>query len=98
MEYFVRYNNVTKKKIVPLQLKINNFSFGKLYMLRSGITLVPIESNDDKFFRKYSELWNKITELIVIDDSTDFVETTLDDNEDEFIILNVEKKYKYYQR
>ena len=67
-------------------------------MLRSGITLVPIESNDNKFFRKCREIWNKITELIGIDDSWDFVETTLDDNEDEFIILNVEKKYKYYQR
>ena len=30
MEYFVRYNDVNKKKIVPLQSKINNFSFGKL--------------------------------------------------------------------
>ena len=25
-----------------------------------------------------------------------FVETTLDDNEDEYILLDVEKKYKYY--
>ena len=29
-EYFVRYNDVNKNKIVPLQLKINNFSFGEL--------------------------------------------------------------------
>ena len=29
-EYFVRYNNVNKMKNVPLQLKINNFSFGEL--------------------------------------------------------------------
>ena len=28
MEYFIRYNDVNKKKIVPLQIKINNFSFG----------------------------------------------------------------------
>ena len=98
MEYFVRYNNVIKKKIVPLQLKINNFSFGKLYMLRSDITLVPIESNDEKFFRKCREIWNKITELISMHDSTDFVETTSNDNEDEFILLNAEKKYKRYQR
>ena len=26
-EYFVRYNDVSKKKIVPLQLKIENFLF-----------------------------------------------------------------------
>ena len=30
MEYFVRYNDVKKKKIVLLQVKMNNFSFGKL--------------------------------------------------------------------
>ena len=36
-------------------------------------------------------IWNKITELIGIDDPTDFVETTLDDNEDEFIMSEVEK-------
>ena len=29
-EYFVRYNDVNKNKIVPLQLKINNYSFGEL--------------------------------------------------------------------
>ena len=29
MEYFIRYNDVNKKKIVPLQIiKLNNFSFG----------------------------------------------------------------------
>ena len=30
MEYFVRYNDVNKNKIVPLQLEMNNFSFGSL--------------------------------------------------------------------
>ena len=89
MEYFVRYNNVIKKKIVPLQLKINNFSFGKLYMLRSDITLVPIESNDEKFFRKCREIWNKITELISINNPRDFVETDLDYDDDEFIMVDV---------
>ena len=29
-EYFVRYNDVNKNKIIPSQLKINNFSFSKL--------------------------------------------------------------------
>ena len=29
--------------------------------------------------------------MIGIDDPTDFIETTLDDNEDEFIMLEVEK-------
>ena len=29
-EYFVRYNDVNKNKIVPLQIKINNYSFGEI--------------------------------------------------------------------
>ena len=29
-EQFVRYNDVNKKKVVSLQIKINNFSFGEL--------------------------------------------------------------------
>ena len=29
-EYFVRYNGVNKNKIVPLQIKINNYSFGEI--------------------------------------------------------------------
>ena len=29
-EYFVRYKGVNKNKIVPLQIKINNYSFGEI--------------------------------------------------------------------
>ena len=29
-EYFVRYNDVNKNKIVLLQIKINNYSFGEI--------------------------------------------------------------------
>ena len=60
-------------------------------MFTSGITLVSIFSDDSEFFRKCREIWNKIIELIDIDEPTDFVWTTLDDNEDEFIMLEVEK-------
>ena len=60
-------------------------------MFTSNITLARIHSDDKELFRKCREIWNKITELIGIDDPTDFVETTLDDNEDEFIMLEVEK-------
>ena len=62
-------------------------------MFTSNITLVPIDSDDKEFFKKCREIWNKITELIGIDDPTDFVETNLDDDEDEFIILQVEQQY-----
>ena len=43
-------------------------------MFRSSVTVVPIESNDEEFFRKYDEIWSKITELIGINNPHDFVE------------------------
>ena len=65
-EYIIRYNDVNKKKIVPLQLKIKNFYFGELRMFTSGIILIPISSDDKELFRKCREIWNKIIELIGI--------------------------------
>ena len=88
-EYIIRYNDVNKKKTVPLQSKINNFYFGELHMFTNKVTLMPVHSDDKGFFRKCREIWNKITELIGINDIPGFVETTLDD--DEFIIVDVHK-------
>ena len=45
-EYIIRYNDVNKKKIVPLQLKIKNFSFGELHMYINNISQVSIHSDD----------------------------------------------------
>ena len=75
---------------MPLQLKINNFYFGELHMFTNNITVMRIHSDDKELFRKCREILNKITELIGINNSEDFVETTLD-NGDEFIMLEVEK-------
>ena len=48
--------------------------------------------NDDKeFSRKCREIWDKIIELIGINNPRDFVETTLDDEADEFITADVNK-------
>ena len=55
MVYFVRHNDVNKKKIVRLQLKTNNFSFGNLYMFTRDTTLVPIFSDENAFFRSCRE-------------------------------------------
>ena len=96
-EYIIRYNDVNKMKIVPLQLKIKNFYFGELHMFANNTTLIPIHSDDKELFRKCREIWNKITELIGINNAPDFVETTLDDG-DEFIMKDVEKKYKLCYR
>ena len=49
-EYFIRYNDVNIKKIVPLQIKINNFSFGNLYIFPDNTTLKMIYSGDEEFF------------------------------------------------
>ena len=78
---------------MPLQLKINNFYFGELHMFTNNITVMPIHSDDKELFRKCREILNKITELIGINNSEDFVETTLD-NGDEFIVRG-RKKYKH---
>ena len=90
-EYIIRYNDLNKKKIAPLQLKIKNFYSGELHMLTSNITEVPIHSDDKELLRKCREIWNKINELTGINDPIDFVETTLDDDVDKFIMVDVEK-------
>ena len=102
-KYIIRYNDVNKKKTVPLKLKIKNFYFDELHMFANDNKLVPIHSDDKEPFRKFREIWNKINELLDIDDPTDFVETTLNGDEYEFIMLNIEKntstvkdKYRNY--
>ena len=52
---------------------------------------MPIHSDDKELFRKCREIWNKINELIGINDPIDFAEATLDNDADEFIMLEVEK-------
>ena len=51
---------------------------------------MPIHSDDKELFRKCREIWNKITELIGVNNAIDFVENTLDDG-DEFIMVHVQK-------
>ena len=72
-EYIIKYNDVNKMTIVPLQLKIKNF-FGELHTYTNN--------------KRNREIWNKITELIGINNAQDFVETTLDDG-DEFIMVDL---------
>ena len=93
-EYIIRYNDVNKMKIVPLQLNIKNFYFGELHMFANNTTLIPIHSDDKELFRKCREIWNKITELIDINNAEDFVETTLDDG-DEFTSVDVHKNTSF---
>ena len=57
---------------------------------------MSIESDDKELFRKCREIWNKITELIGINNAQDFVETTLDDG-DEFIMVDVHKNTSFVE-
>ena len=83
-EYIIRYNDVNKKKIVPLQSKINNFYFDELHMYPSNIT----EGLSIVMMKNFLENVEKYG--IRLNDPKDFVETTLDDDADEFIMLEVE--------
>ena len=85
-EYVIRYDNLNRMKIVPLQLKIKNFS-GKLSTFTKNERVMFIYANDKEVFKKCREIWNKITELIVTNNAPNFVKTNSDN--DEFIIANV---------
>ena len=79
--------------IVPLQLKIKKF-FGELHTYINNNRAMSIHSDDKELFRKCGEIWNKIAELIGINNAQDFVETTLDDG-DEFIMVDVHKNTSF---
>ena len=51
---------------------------------------MSIQSNDEKIFKKL-EIWNKIIELIGINNAKDFLKNTIDAYADEFIMVNVYK-------
>ena len=87
-EYIIRYNDVNKMMIVPLQLKINN-SYNEINTLANNNRVMFIYNDDKEFFRKCREIWNKIIELIGINNAKDFVKTALDGYE--FIMVDVHK-------
>ena len=93
-EYIIRYNDVNKMTIVSLQLKIKNF-FGKIHKFKNNITLMFIQSDDKELFRKIRKIWNKIIELIGINNAKDFVKNTIDDDADEFIMVDVHKNTSF---
>ena len=82
-KYFIRCNDVNKMNIVPLQLKIKNF-FGEIHDIKNNIILMPIQRNDKELFKKFREIWNRIIELIDINN-------TIDDGTNEFIMVNARK-------
>ena len=64
-EYFIRYYDVNKMKFVPLQLKTKNF-YNELNTFGNNNRVMFIQNDHREFFRKCREIWNKIIELIGI--------------------------------
>ena len=71
-EYIIRYNDVNKMMIVPLQLKIKNF-YNELNTFANNNRVMFIYNDNKEFFRECREIWNKITELIDINNPRDLL-------------------------
>ena len=56
-----------------------------------------IESDDKELFKKFREIWNKIIELIGINNTKYFVKNTLDNDADEFIMVDVDKNTSFVE-
>ena len=76
-------------EFVPLQLKTKNFH-NELNTFGNNNRIMFIHNDDKDFFRKCREIWNKIIELIGVNNPIDFVE--VDDDSNEFITADVYKK------
>ena len=76
-------------EFVPLQLKTKNF-YNELNTFGNNNRIMFIHNDDKDFFRKCREIWNKIIELIGVNNPIDFVE--VDDDSNEFITADVYKK------
>ena len=89
-EYLIGYNGVNKMDVVPLQLRINSF-YCEIYEPKNNDTFMLIKTDDKELFKKIREIWNKIIELIGINNAKDFVKNT-NTNNDEFIRADIHKK------
>ena len=92
--YVIRYHDVNKRNIVPLQLKIKNFCC-EIDTYTNNNRVMFIYSDDKKLFRKCREIWNKITELIGINNAPDFLKNTIDDDANELIMVDVHKNTSF---
>ena len=89
-EYVIRYIDVNKSIIPPLQVKIKNF-LGNIPKFKNNITLVSIQTDD----KKLREIWNKIIKIIGINNANNFVKNTIDDNADEFIMVDLHENTSF---
>ena len=76
--------------VVPLQLKINNY-YNKINAFKKIIML--IYNDDKKLFRKCVEIWDKIIELIGLNNHIYFLKA--DDDDELFIMADVHKNTSF---
>ena len=81
-------------KVSPLQLKIKNF-FDEIEAFTNNDRVMYIENDNKELFKKCREIWNKIIELVGINNAPDFVRTDSDD--DEFIIADVHENTSFIE-
>ena len=93
-KYVIRYNDVNKMNVVPLQFKINNCN-DIIHEIKYSNTLILIKSNDKELFRKIREIWNKIIELIGTNNANDFVRNT--EYGDKYITTNVHENTNFLE-
>ena len=93
-EYFIRYYDLNKMIIAPLQIKLKNF-YNELHTFANNDRVIFIYNDDKEFFRKCRKIWKNIIELIGINNPLDFAETTLDDDADEFVTADVYKNTSF---
>ena len=79
--------------IRPLQLKINSFYY-ELNTFANNNRVMLIYNDDKEFFIKCIAIWNKIIELIDINNPIDFVEAD-DDDDKLFIIADVNENTSF---
>ena len=91
-EYIIRYNDVNRMTVAPLQLKINNF-YNELNTFANNNRVMFIYNDDKEFFRKCIEIWDKIIELIGINNHIYFLKA--DDDDELFIMADVHKNTSF---
>ena len=78
--------------IVRLQLKINNL-YNEINTLENNNRVMFIYNNDKEFFRKCIKIWDKIIELIGINDHIHFLK--VDDDDELFIMADLQKNKSF---
>ena len=90
-EYIIRYNDVNRMMIVPLQIERNN-SYNKIKAFKKNNKVMFIYNDDKEFFRKCIDIWDKITELIGINNHIYFLKA---DENDLIIMANIHKNTSF---